>query len=75
MSATPITVTAAARRLGMSNSRVRKICQDEGIGTLLTGRLRVLSEADLRRISAARRPRGNPNWLKKKLAKKSGRKS
>jgi hypothetical protein len=75
MSTPLITVTAAARKLKMSVSNVRDLCRRHDIGTKVSGRLRVLSEADLARISAVRRPPGNPNWVKKQVAKKTGRKS
>lgn len=79
MSEPLLTITAAAKRLGMSTRRVREICQQGGIGTLVNGRLRVLSVADLASVEAARRPRGNPNWVrrpeKQQLTKKTGRKS
>lgn len=70
-----ITVTAAAKKLRMSTRNVRVLCQQHNIGTKVSGRLRVLSQADLAKIEAVRRPAGNPNWGKTKLAKKSGRKS
>lgn len=75
MSAPLLTITAAAKRLRMSPRQLREICEAGAIGTKVNSRLRVLTAPDLAKIEAARRPRGNPNWVKKQLAKKSGRKA
>lgn len=68
---TPLTVTNAARQLGMSPRRVREICEEHSIGVMADGgRLRILRESDLARISSKRRPRGNPNFSARKPKRK-----
>ena len=61
-----LSVTAVAKRLGMSARRVREICQEHTIGSTLGGRTRLLTEADVGRIQRHRRPRGNPNFVRQK---------
>lgn len=45
-----VTVTEAARRTRKTVSRIRQICRQHDIGILITCRLRLLSNADLRKI-------------------------
>ncbi len=45
-----ITVTQAAARCGKTTGRIRQICREHEIGTLIAGRLRLLSNADLKRL-------------------------
>jgi hypothetical protein len=58
------TVPQAAKRLQLNERTVRERCERENIGLLINARMRLLSLRDLRRISAAARPVGNPNWQK-----------
>ncbi len=53
-----ITVTEAAKTLGVSAIWARELCRDHGIGELITSRLRLLSAADvakLRRLIGGKR--------------------
>ena len=45
-----ITVTQAAGYCGKTPGRIRQICREYDIGTLIAGRLRLLSKTDLNRI-------------------------
>ena len=49
----PMTVAAAAAKLEVSHSWVQKQCRRHKLGTLLTGRLRVLTPADFRKLERA----------------------
>lgn len=58
-----VTVTAAAERLGVSPEWARRLCGRHGIGVKVHPRLRLLSEADVRRLERAvaeTPPAGNP---------------
>ena len=50
----------------MPPRRVRELCDEHGTGVKVSDRYRIVTEADLAAISAKRRPRGNPNFGKKK---------
>ncbi len=62
---TILTVTQAAEILGMSARRVRDICAANDIGKMISSRLRLLQPSDLSKVKKARRPVGNPNFIKK----------
>jgi len=58
------TVPQAAKILQLHERTVRERCERESIGMLVNSRLRLLSKRDLRRVLAAARPVGNPNFRK-----------
>lgn len=62
------TVQEAAAELGISDSRVRKLCIDHGIGKH-RGCMRFLSASDMKKLAAARKPVGRPKKSSKKLCK------
>jgi len=45
-----VTVTQAAAHCKKTAGRIRQICREHEIGTLIAGRLRLLSKADLKQI-------------------------
>lgn len=60
------TITQAALKLEIHPRTVRSICARHNIGTLVNSRLRLLSEADLKRAAKLKKPVGNPNFTRKK---------
>jgi hypothetical protein len=64
--ATPLTIRQAAAALKMSPRNLREICERNKIGVMVSPRLRILSTDDLPKITAVRRPVGNPNFQRKK---------
>lgn len=61
---TNLTIQQVAERIGLAARTVRERCCAHEIGRLVTPRLRLLSEADVERVIAAGRSRGNPNFGK-----------
>jgi hypothetical protein len=61
-----LSVPQAARILKLDQRMVRRRCEQAGIGLKVSSRLRLLTRADLVRIKQAKRPVGNPNFLKPK---------
>jgi hypothetical protein len=58
-----ITIPIAAKRLGISQTRVKQLCIKHSIGQLLPGiNGRILAESDLATIEANRGKRGNPTF-------------
>ena len=58
-------LASASRKLRISHSHLCEICVRANIGRLTEGDgRRILSESDLDRVSALRKPVGNPNFLK-----------
>jgi excisionase family DNA binding protein len=51
----------AARALGVSDRRIRALCTTHDIGLMVTGRLRLLTVADLERLKTIRKPPGRPS--------------
>jgi hypothetical protein len=45
-----LTVNDAAERFGKTTARIRQICIEHNIGELIENRIRLLSEADMRKI-------------------------
>lgn len=67
------TVTAAAAELGVTPGRVRQLCQQHGIGEMLTPRMRLLSDKDLRTLNGLiGTPRGPVPRKKSAKRKKHG---
>lgn len=71
-----ITTKIAAARLGLGERRIRRICEANRIGTLVTPRLWLLRESDLPRIAkaAAARKAGRPKRLKAGVFSQNGTK-
>ena len=46
----PLTTNEVARRYGIAQRTVRLVCAQHGIGMEVSARLRLLSEADARRV-------------------------
>lgn len=46
----PFTVASVAKRLGKTTGRIRQICREHDIGTLIGDRFRILEKRDVSRI-------------------------
>jgi len=58
-----LTTRQAATRLGLSESRVRHLCQQGRLGQKI-GRNWAITETELQRFARVNRQVGNPNWSK-----------
>jgi len=58
-----LTTAQAAARLGLSESRVRHLCQQGRLGRRI-GRNWAITEAEVTRFARIERTAGNPNWTK-----------
>lgn len=61
-----LTVTEAAKVLGLSDVRVRQLCQQGRLGTKAGPRAYLISKAELEEFRRVERPTGNPEWIAKR---------
>lgn len=57
---THYTTLTAAKKLGCHPETVKRHCRDHGIGEMVSDRLRLLSESDIKRLAKLVKERGRP---------------
>lgn len=63
-----LTVNDVADRFGKNPSRIRQLCIEHGIGKLIAGRVRLLTEADAKKLGRFFAEKGHLSKNSKNLA-------